>query len=146
MDRIRVGKLGGADHAGNVQVTIGTLRWADAYRLIRKTHMERVTIRFREDCHCFDAEFFARKDDSEGNLTTIRDKYLSKHGYRGRMAKSFSPYSTGWPFSTRMLTTSPATSDSISFISFIASMMQITLPFSTKSPIETNGSTFGEGA
>ena len=41
-----------------------------------------------------------------------------------RMPKSGSPYSTGLPFSTKICTTSPATSDSISFINFIASMMR----------------------
>ena len=38
------------------------------------------------------------------------------------------PYSTGWPFSTRIALTTPALSDSISFISFIASMMQSVSP------------------
>ena len=40
----------------------------------------------------------------------------------------------GWPLETRHLTISPAASDSISFISFMASTMQITWPFSTWSP------------
>ena len=38
-----------------------------------------------------------------------------------------------------MFTTSPSYSESISFISFIASMMQRTLPFFTEAPISTNG-------
>jgi len=49
----------------------------------------------------------------------------------GRRPNSGSPYSTGWPFSTKSRVTSPATSASISFISFIASMMQTVLPAST---------------
>ena len=39
------------------------------------------------------------------------------------MMKSGWPYSTGCPFSTRIALTTPAASDSISFNSFIASMM-----------------------
>jgi len=45
----------------------------------------------------------------------------------GRIAKSFCPNSTGVPFSMKMCTTSPATSEGISFISFIASTMQRTV-------------------
>src|SRR5262249_18346965 len=52
----------------------------------------------------------------------------SIHGGRaqrgGSSRKSGCPYSTGWPFSTRIFTMRPAAFDSISFISFIASMMQ----------------------
>src|SRR5580700_10825528 len=58
----------------------------------------------------------------------------------GRMPKSASPYSTGCPFSTKMRTTSPATSDSISFINFMASMMHSTWPDSTFAPMATKGS------
>ena len=39
------------------------------------------------------------------------------------MMNSGSPYSTGWPFSTRMALITPPLSDSISFSNFIASMM-----------------------
>jgi len=42
----------------------------------------------------------------------------------GSMRKSACPNSTGWPFSTRISVTFPGSSASISFISFIASMMQ----------------------
>jgi hypothetical protein len=42
----------------------------------------------------------------------------------GLMRISTWPNSTGVPFSTRISTTSPLTSDSSSFISFIASRMQ----------------------
>ena len=54
------------------------------------------------------------------------------------MANKRSPYCTGLPFSTYALTTSPSYSDVISFISFIASMMQSTWSFFTRWPISTN--------
>src|SRR5262245_65361833 len=106
--------------------------------------MKGMAVRLRKHSNRLDPEFLTGKDDSECDLSTISDEYFSEHGflggdYRGRMARSFSPYSTGWPFSTNMLTISPATSDSISFMSFIASIMHTTDPFSTKSPIETKG-------
>ena len=41
----------------------------------------------------------------------------------GCMPKSGWPYSTGCPFSTKMRSTSPLMSDSISFMSFMASTM-----------------------
>ena len=63
----------------------------------------------------------------------------------GRIVKSGSPYWTGWPFSRWTLTTSPASSASISFISFIASMMQRTWPTLTRSPTLTNAGEFGSG-
>ena len=47
------------------------------------------------------------------------------------MTKRGSPYWTGCPLSWWTLTISPATSASISFISFIASMMQRTWPTRT---------------
>src|SRR5207253_775225 len=66
--------------------------------------------------------------------------------FRCRMANSSCPYSIGCPLATSLFTTSPATSDSISFISFMASTMHNTCPTSTKSPTFTNGGAPGEGA
>src|SRR5207244_2831954 len=132
MNRIRIGKLRCADYTWNVQVAIDALRRSNAYGLIRESHMKGMAVRLGKHSNRLDTHFFAGKYDLEGDLTTIRYKYFFEHIYRGRMAKSLSPYSTGWPFSTRILTTSPAISDSISFMSFIASIMQTTVLFSTE--------------
>src|SRR5262245_17914497 len=74
----------------------------------------------------------------------------SIHGGRaqrgGSSRKSGCPYSTGWPFSTRTFTMRPAALDSISFISFIASMMQRIWPSFTTSPSRTKGSAVGAEA
>jgi len=51
----------------------------------------------------------------------------------------------GWPFATSFFTISPATSASISFISFIASTMHNICPISTVSPTFTKGGDPGEG-
>ncbi len=66
-------------------------------------------------------------------------------GSGGPDVKSGSPYWTGCPFSGWTLTTSPAISASISFISFMASMMQSTCPTLTRSPTLTKGGEFGSG-
>ena len=49
------------------------------------------------------------------------------------------------PISTTSFTT-PATSDSISFMIFIASMMHSTWPLATRVPTDTNGLAPGSGA
>ena len=61
------------------------------------------------------------------------------------MANKDCPYSTGCPVSTYVRTTSPATSDSISFINFMASMMHRGCPTSTTSPSLTKGGALGDG-
>src|SRR5206468_2057741 len=63
----------------------------------------------------------------------------------GRMLKSASPNWTGCPFSWCTFTISPATSASISFMSFMASMMQRTWPTLTRSPVPTKGGELGSG-
>src|SRR3990172_2380010 len=64
--------------------------------------------------------------------------------YAVSIMKSGCPYSTGWPPSTRTWTIFPAASDSISFMSFIASIMHSTCPFLTTSPTSTYGGLSGE--
>ena len=56
------------------------------------------------------------------------------------------PYSTGWPFSASTCLTTPALSASISFMSFIASMMHSVSPTWTVSPTSTKGFAPGEAA
>ena len=56
------------------------------------------------------------------------------------------PNSTGWPFSAKTCFTTPALSDSISFMSFMASMMQSVSPTATSSPTCTNGWASGDAA
>ena len=65
---------------------------------------------------------------------------------RQSMITSGWPNSTGWPFSARICLTTPALSDSISFISFIASMMHSGSPTCTLSPTSTNALLPGEAA
>src|SRR3989338_2144845 len=72
------------------------------------------------------------------------DSFDAVFGQRLRLAYAVSttnngsPYSTGCPFSIRIDTTFPLNSDSISFISFIASTMHTICPFLTALPTSTN--------
>src|SRR6185436_18287702 len=109
------------DHAGDVKVAARALRRPDADRFVGKAHVQAIAVRFRVDRHGADAKFSRGADDTQRNLAAIRDEDLAEHAYDGLTRKSASPYSTGWPFSTSLLTMMPATSDSISFISFIDS-------------------------
>jgi hypothetical protein len=62
------------------------------------------------------------------------------------MRKSAWPYSTGCASLASISVTTPATSLSISFMIFIASMMQRVWPFDTREPIVTYGFAAGSGA
>ncbi len=62
------------------------------------------------------------------------------------MMNSGWPNSTAWPFSHSMRLTMPEPSASISFMIFMASMMQIGCPSLIESPISTNGFAPGLGA
>src|ERR1700733_6408707 len=64
----------------------------------------------------------------------------------GLIKNSSCPYSMGWPLEASFFTISPATSDSISLSSFIASTMHSTCPTSTTSPTFTKGGAPGDGA
>src|SRR5437773_4770013 len=146
MDRIGVREFGRADDARNVQVAVRTLGRTNTYGLISEPHVKRMPVGLGKNSNGLDTQLFTREDDPKGDFSAICDKYFLEHVYRWRIAKSFSPYSTGWPSSTRIRMTSPVTSDSISFINFIASIMQTTVPFSTKSPTDTNGSEIGRAS
>lgn len=61
-------------------------------------------------------------------------RHLRHSLYWGLMIMSWEPGDTAWPFCTTTLTMVPDTSASISFISFMASMMPMGWPLVTTSP------------
>ncbi len=79
MDGVDVGNLGGANDLRDVQVTFGGSRRSDAYRFIRKPHVQRIPVRLRIYRHRLDAQLPARSQDAQRNLAPIRDQNLSKH-------------------------------------------------------------------
>ena len=116
VNRVDVGDLGGADDRGDVQVAARALGRSDADRLVGKADVRAVAVGLGIDRHRLDAQFLASADDADCNFAAVGDEDLLKSV---RMANRASPYSTGCPFITSLLSTMPLTSHSISFISFI---------------------------
>src|SRR6185436_15366884 len=145
MDCFRVGYLRSADDRRNVQVARSRGRGPYADRLVGKLHVLGFGIGFRVHRHRANAHLTARALDAKRDLATVGDQDLFKHRRRYPMTNRGWPYSTGWPFSTRMAFTTPATSVSISFISFIASTMQTVSPCFTVCPTSTKALASGEG-
>ena len=131
MDRVDVGDLGRADDRRNVQVAAGALGRSDADRLVGEAHVRGVAVGLGIDGDGLNPQFLAGANDANRDFAAVGDEDLFKPV---RMANSASPYSTGWPFITSLLSMMPECSASISFISFIDSMMQSTLPGCTVSP------------
>src|SRR3954469_4551793 len=125
VNSLGVGHLCRADDRGDIEVARGRRRRADAHRFVGQLDVLRLGIGFRVHHHGPDAHLAARALDTERDLTAIGDQDFFEH--QARMKRGW-PYSTGWPFSTRIAFTLPEASASISFISFIASLMQIWLP------------------
>src|SRR6187455_958841 len=92
-----------------------------------------------------DAELFARANDPHGDLAAIGDQDFFEH-QPFLSLKSFCPNSTLLPFSTSTSRIVPEASLSISFISFIASMMHRAWPSFTLVPTSTKFFASGEGA
>ena len=174
MNRLRVGDFGRADDRGNVQVALRRRRRADAYRLVGKPHVFGIRVGFRVDDDGLDGQLAARTLDAQRDFAAIGDQHLVEQlsggfGCHGRgivgttrsarfavkrigrrqrrrqpMITKGWPYSTACPFSARIALTTPARSASISFISFIASIMQSGSPTCTLSPMSTKALAPGE--
>ena len=153
MDGIYVGDFRRADDGRNIQIAQGKLRRPDANGFIGKPHWQRIAIGLTVDGDRADAQFLAGADHAQGNFAAVCDQNFLKHAsgslrlvsekfswfvgaekgagrafnsfcyFFGRMVNSSCPYSMGCPFVTRIFTISPVASDSISFISFMASTM-----------------------
>ena len=110
-----------------------------------------IGIRFRINRDRADIQFLAGADDADGDFSAIGDQNFFKHGLVkvrveadgcrrlqfGRILNNGWPNSTGLAFSTKIWVMTPLTSALISFITFIASMMQTTVSGLTSVPIST---------
>src|SRR5579871_5382117 len=131
MDRFCTGQMCGADNAWDIEVALASGWRTDANGFIRKLNVQRVPVGLGIDGNSLNTHLPAGADDAERDLAAIGDKDFVEHAYATSSTKSGCPYSTGWPFSTRILMTLPAASLSISFMSFIASIMQSVVPLWT---------------
>ncbi len=109
MDGVGAGDLAGRQDLGDVQVGIARRRRADAHALVGKAHVHGVGVGGRMHRDGGDAQFLARTQHPEGDLTAVGDQDLLEQVRRRRhsMIRSGSPNSTGWPSSTRILLTLP---------------------------------------
>src|SRR3989338_1422508 len=112
--------------------------------------MQRIPVGLRIHGNGAYTQLFTSPDNTQGNLSAIGYQYFGKHissrdstlycpsrlmqQYLMRVYYKSSTINRGWPnstgsaLSTRIYKTLPLTSDLISFINFIASIMQITCP------------------
>src|SRR5213078_1092290 len=112
------------------------------------------------DRQCTNAELFARTNDAQRDFPTIGNQNFLKHmdtrcgapGGRAlprlpqRTRNSTWPNWTGLPFSATTSAMTPLVSALISFITFIASIMQTTVSSVTVFPTSTKGAASGDAA
>ncbi len=147
MHRIGAGDLAGGQQLRNVEVAVARGRRADADALVGKAHMHGIGIGGRVHGHRLDAKLLARAQHPQRDLAAIGDQDLGEHGLAPRhsMTTRGSPYSTGWPSSTKIAVTRPARGAGIWFMVFIASTMSSVSPAATVSPISTKVRAPGSG-
>src|SRR6185503_17589127 len=151
MNRHGVRDLGRGDDRRHVQIALLRARRADADGLVGQEDVLQGRVGRRVHGDRLDAELAASAKDAKCDLAAVGDEDFVEHflvrslANYSSMTKSGWPNSTGLPFSTRMLTTRPANSDSIWFIIFIASITQSVSPGLTSVPMSTNGLAPGAG-
>src|SRR5579871_6472192 len=131
MNSVNVGNFSRADHCRNVEIAFRRARRPNANGFVGKSYVQRIAVSVTVNGNSLHAQFFTGADHAQGNFSTICNQYLLKHYFLGRIANSGCPYSTGCPLLTSTFTTSPEASASISFMSFMASIMQSTWPAAT---------------
>ena len=82
MNRVNVGNLSRADHLRNVQVAFRAARRADANRLVRKPHVQRIAVRLRIHRDRANVEFLARRQNAQRDFPTVGDQDFSEHDLR----------------------------------------------------------------
>ncbi len=68
---IHIRNFGGADHLGDIQIAFAAACRPDANRLIRKSNMEGITVRFGIDRNRGYAQLIAGADDPQGDFPAI---------------------------------------------------------------------------
>src|SRR5262245_21314646 len=173
MDRIDVSDFGGRDDPVDAEIAI--IAWAvpNADGFIGYLNVHRICVGLGVNGNGFDVQFATRADDAHGDFATIGDQDFFKHKgegsngggkgrlrqilnpprysaivwwtYDGRILNRVWPNSTGLAFSDTTALMTPRASALISFITFIASMMQTTVSGLTSVPTSTYGAASGEG-
>ena len=149
MDRVGLGDLRGRDDGRDVQVGSGRRIGTDADVLVGEPHVKGFPVGLAVDGDRPDAELPAGRDDTQGDLPAVGDQDLLEHrrGLGGEPdGEELLPVLDGLAIHGKTSTISPSTSDSISFMSFMDSMMQRVFPLATFCPTSAKGSASGDGA
>ena len=139
-----------ADERWNVEVALGHRGGADTDPLIGQTDMQRPTISGRVDRHRWNVQRAAGTHDAHRDLAAVGDQDFFKHNLQpfASFSERFQ-HKQGLPVLDRLVVVNqdfqhpaprlglPRNSASISFIIFMASMIQTTSPFSTTAPTST---------
>src|ERR1035437_1054453 len=157
MNGVHVSDLGCADKPVDAEITFVGGCFADTNSLIRQLRMHGICIRFGIHCHSPNIQLLTGANYSNGDFPAIGYQYFFKHAlfvkmialktpqwcfsvlkrYVGRTLKRVCPNSTGFAFSITACVITPLTSALISFITFIASIMQTTVSGFTSVPTST---------
>jgi hypothetical protein len=170
VDRFGVGDFGGADQRRHVQVAEVRRGRADTDGFVGEAHVLGFLVGFRVDDHRLDAELAARALNAQRDFTAVGNEDFFKHSeyssLRGRANGAWSiggarpdGRAAGLADHEKRLAVFDGLAvldedfldhaglvDSISFSSFIASMMHSVWPSLTVSPTCANGSAPGDGA
>jgi hypothetical protein len=76
---VAVGDQGGRDNVRNVEIGTSRRPGPDAKGFVGLSHVQRFAIRFGEDCYRRDAEFLTGAIDSQRDLASVGDQYLTKN-------------------------------------------------------------------
>ena len=79
MNRVHVADFGRAHDAVDLQIALGARRRADADRLVRQLHVERIDIRLRVNGERAHAQLLAGADDAQGDFAAIGDQDFLEH-------------------------------------------------------------------
>ena len=134
----------------DVEVAFRRGRRADADALVGELHVHRVGVGGGVNDYRFDIHHAAGALNPQGDFAAVGNQDFSEHELRSAKrnhstTKSGWPNSTGDPFSTSTSRITPSHSASISFMSFMASMMQTVSPAFTLWPISTKDLAPGAG-
>ena len=145
MHRLRPGHVRSGEDGGHVEVAVLGRGGADADAFIGQPHVHRLRIGGRVHGDGMDAHVPACPNDPQCDLAAVGDQDLVEHASGYSRIIRISPYSTGWPVSTRILRTIPSAGDGIWLKTFIASTIRRVSPICTLSPILTKGGCPGSG-
>ena len=79
MDRIHISNFSSANDTGDVEVAVLTPGRPNAKGFVSKTNVKRVAIFFRVNCYRRDLQFLAGINNTQRDLTAIRNEDFSEH-------------------------------------------------------------------